>query len=178
MTEFLETEKTPIRLSDLRQTPKRPAESMGDDVPHGLIYFQKKIIKEMDTMKSLNKVAKRKFEDLAGAFVSLSGKNPPSCRDDSELAIELLKDIVLILEKQLIEKDILINVPLKVKFDIAKKKKTSTKIAQVSPSESRAEMTISNCNNGDGNKSNTIILNKNGNNSSMKKKAIFKETFC
>lgn len=102
---------------------------MGDDVPHGLIYFQKKIIKEMDTMKSLNKVAKRKFEDLAGAFVSLSGKNPPSCRDDSELAIELLKDIVLILEKQLIEKDILINVPLKVRnLILQKKKKTPPKL--------------------------------------------------
>ena len=67
--------------------------------------------------------------------------------------MELLKNKVLILQKELTKKDILINFLLKDKVDIAKK----------SPFEPRTETVINNSNNND-----TTILNKNWNNSDKK----------
>ena len=146
----------PTPLSDLLQTPKRPTKSIGNDVPHSLMCFQENFIKEMDTMKNFNKVAEKKFEHLANDFVILSRKNPASRRDDSKLAIELLKNKVLTLENQLTEKDALINV-LYRKVDIAKN--AFIKIDQVRFSESSTEMIISNNNNNNDN-SNATVLNK------------------
>ena len=72
-------------------------------------------------MKNFTRVAERKFEELGNAFVNLSTQNPPIHRDDSELAIGLLKNKILTPEKKLTEKDALINFLLKEKVDVAKK---------------------------------------------------------
>ena len=99
----------------------------------------------------------------------------PSRRDDTKLAIELLKIKVLTLETQLTEKDDLINV-LYYKVNIAKK--ASIKIGKVSFSESRTDMTISNSNNSSNNNNNNNNDNDNSNTTVLNKNADVSSTFC
>lgn len=63
----------------------------------------------MKRWKTSPRRLKEHWKNLQNAFVSLSAKNPPSFRDNPELAITILKNKLLTLEKTLTEKDILRN---------------------------------------------------------------------
>ena len=71
----------------------------------------------MEEIKRFTKSTKRKFEELEMALQNISGKNNANCsnNENSPLLLEILKNLISNLKKELIEKDAIINFPLKQK---------------------------------------------------------------
>ena len=70
-------------------------------------------MKELETIKDFTKSVERKFEDLEKAIIGLSEPKISNRSESSSLTVELLKNRVSTFEKLLIQKDAIINFPLK-----------------------------------------------------------------
>ena len=101
---------TPKLRSAQPPTPKRPVKHPGDECTHNLVLFQN-LLKEMEEMKRFTKLTERKFEKLEMAFQNVSGKSNVnySNNENSLLLLEILKNCISNLEKELIEKYGIIN---------------------------------------------------------------------
>ena len=73
----------------------------------------------MEEIKRFTKPTERKFEELEMALQNISGKNNVnySNNENSPLLLEILKNRISSLEKELIEKDAIINFLLKQKSE-------------------------------------------------------------
>ena len=125
---FPETQKSPESLflrkslstpelpSAQPPTPKRPVKHPGGECTHNLLLFQN-LLKEMEEIKRFTKSTERKFEELEMALQNISGKNNGNYNnnENSTLLLEILKNRISNSEKELIEKDAIINFLLKQK---------------------------------------------------------------
>ena len=95
---------------------KRPVKHTGDKCTHNLVLFQN-LLKEMEEIKRFTKSPERKFEELEMALRNISGKNNVNYSNNeySPLLLENLKKCISNLEKELIQKDAVINFLLKQK---------------------------------------------------------------
>ena len=107
---------TPELQSAQPPTPKRPVKYLGDECTHNLVLFQN-LMKVMEEIKWFTKSTERKFEELLKTLLNISGKNNVSYNNNknSPLLLEILKNRIFNLEKELIEKDAIINFFLKQK---------------------------------------------------------------
>ena len=96
--------------------PKRPVKHPGGELTHNLVLFQN-LLKEIEKIKRFTRLTERKFEDLEMALQNISGKNSVnhSNTEKSPLLSEILKNRISNLEKELVEKDAIINFLLKQK---------------------------------------------------------------
>ena len=71
----------------------------------------------MEEIKQFTKLTERKFEELETALLNISGKNNVNYNNNENflLVLKVLKNLISNLEKQLIEKDVIINFLLKQK---------------------------------------------------------------
>ena len=104
---------TSLLQSDNKETPKRPSKNTDDVSSHNSIPFQKK----MESFKLFTRAVERKFEKL---ILDLPTKDK-----QSNLVIELLKIRISALEKQLIEKDAIINFQLRKVLHLIHQKENS-----------------------------------------------------
>ena len=109
---------TPELPSAQPPTPKRPVKHPGDKCTHNLVLFQN-LLKEMEEIKRFTRSTERKFEELEIALQNISGKNNANYNNNknSPLLLEILKNRISNLEKELIEKDAIINFLLKQKSE-------------------------------------------------------------
>ena len=136
-----ETQQTPLLPSDLSVTPRRPIKSVYNDNTQSFISFQNMFLKEIETMKNFTKSVEKKFEEIENFITSLSVNNhsvgTPEKEKESEreypLVVELLKSRVSTLEKQLAEKDAIIDFLLNQK--VQNEIDNTTFISQVSNSD-------------------------------------------
>ena len=94
----------------------RPVKHPGDECTHNLVLFQN-LLKEMEEIKRFTKLTERKFEKLEMALQNISGKSNVnySNNENSLSLLEILKNCIFNLEKELIEKYAIINFLLKQK---------------------------------------------------------------
>ena len=97
-------------------TPKRPVKHPRDKCTHNLVLFQN-LLKKMEEIKRFTRLTKRKFEELEIALQNISGKNNANYTKNSPLLLEILKYRISNLEKELIEKDAIVNFLLKQKSE-------------------------------------------------------------
>ena len=109
---------TPELPSAQPPTPKRPVKHPGDECTHNLVLFQN-LLKEMEEIKRFTRSTERKFEELEIALQNISGKNNANYNNTkkSPLLLEILKNRISNLEKELIEKDAIVNFLLKQKSE-------------------------------------------------------------
>ena len=111
-----ETQQTPLLPFDLSVTPRRPIKSVYNDNTQSFISFQNMFLKEIETMKNFTKLVEKTFEEIENFITSLSVNNhsvgTPKEEKESEreypLVVKLLKSRESTLEKQLAEKDAII----------------------------------------------------------------------
>ena len=85
-------------------------------------------MKEMEEIKRFTKSTERKIEELVMALLNISGKSNGSYNNNNEnspLLLEILKNHISNLEKELIEKDTITN------FLLKQKNETNTNISSV-----------------------------------------------
>ena len=109
---------TPELPSAQPPTPKRPVKHPGDECTHNLVLFQN-LMKEMEEIKRFTKSTERKFEEFEMALKNISEKDNANYNnnENSPLLLEILKNRISNLEKELIEKDAIINFLLKQKSE-------------------------------------------------------------
>ena len=147
-----ETQQTPLLPSDLSVTPRRPIKSVYNDNTQSFISFQNMFLKEIETMKNFTKSVEKKFEEIENFITSLSVNNhsvgTPEKEKESEreypLVVELLKSRVSTLEKQLAEKDAIIDFLLNQK--VQNEIDNTTFISKVSNSDIQRDKNPTNCN--------------------------------
>ena len=99
-------------------TPKRPVKHPRDKCTHNLVLFQN-LLKKMEEIKQFTKLTEQKFEEFEMALQNISGNNNANYDNNgnSPLLLEILKNRISNLEKELIEKDVIINFLLKQKSE-------------------------------------------------------------
>ena len=110
-----ESLSTPELPSSQPPTPKRPVKHPADKCTHNLVLFQN-LLKEMKEIKWFTKSTEQKFEGLEMALQNISGKNNGNYNNNNQnlpLLLEILKNRISSLEKELIEKNAIINFLLK-----------------------------------------------------------------
>ena len=97
--------------------PKRPVKHPGHECTYNSVLFQNHL-KEMEEIKRFTKSTKRKFEDHETALRNISEKNNVNYNnnENSPLLLEILKNRISNFEKELTEKDAIINFLLKQKY--------------------------------------------------------------
>ena len=145
-----ETQQTPLLPSDLSVTPRRPIKSVYNDNTQSFISLQNMFLKEIETMKNFTKSVEKKFEEIENFITSLSVNNhsvgTPEKESEREypLIVELLKSRVSTLEKQLAEKDAIIDFLLNQK--VQNEIDNTTFISKVSNSDIQREKNPTNSN--------------------------------
>ena len=126
---------TPELPSTQPLTPKRPVKHLGDDCTHNLVLYQN-IMTEMEE-KQFTRSTEEKFEELEMALLNISGKNNVNYNntENFSLLLEILKNRISSLEKELIEKDAIINFLLKQKNYTSSVNKTVTENDEISKTE-------------------------------------------
>ena len=66
-------------------------------------------MKTMKEIKQFRKSTERKFDELEMALLNISRKNNVNYNENSSLLLKLLKNLISSLEKELIEKDVIIS---------------------------------------------------------------------
>ena len=94
----------------------RPVKYPGEYCAHNFFLFQN-LLKEIDEIKRFTKSTERKFEELEMTLQNISGKNNvnQNNNENSPLLLDILKNRISSLEKELTEKDTVINFLLKQK---------------------------------------------------------------
>ena len=115
-----ETQQTPLLPSNLSVTPVTDqlegSKEVYNDDTQSFISFQNMFLKEIETMKNFTKLVEKTFEEIENFITSLSVNNHsvgiPKEEKESEreypLVVKLLKSRESTLEKQLAEKDAII----------------------------------------------------------------------
>ena len=99
-------------------TPKIPVKHRGDECTHNLVLFQN-LQKEMEEIKRSTKSTELNFEELEMALQNICGKNNRNYqnKENFPLLLEILKNCIFNVEKELTEKDAIINFLLKQKSE-------------------------------------------------------------
>ena len=111
---FLSIQELPY---DQPSTPKRPAKHLQYYCMHRLVLFQKIFMKEMEEIKQFTKSTEQMLEELEMALLNISGKNNVNYKENSPFLLELLKNCIPSLEKELIGKHAIISFLLKQKSE-------------------------------------------------------------
>ena len=87
------------------QPPKKPVKHLGHDCTHNFVLFPN-LIKEMAEIKRNKKMTERKFEELEMKLLNISGQSNVSYNNNEnfQLLLEILKNCISNLEKELIER--------------------------------------------------------------------------
>ena len=112
-----ETQQTPLVPSDLLVTPRRPIKLVYNDNTQSFISLQNMFLKEIETMKNFTKSVEKKIEEIENFITSLSVNNHSVGTPEKEKESESLKSRVSTLEKQLAEKDAIIDFLLNQKVE-------------------------------------------------------------
>ena len=112
-----ETQQIPLLPSDLSVTPRQTIKLVYNDNTQSFISLQNMFLKEIETMENFTKLVEKKFEEIESFSISLSVNNhsvgTPEKEKESEreypLVVELLNSKISRPEKQLAEKDAIID---------------------------------------------------------------------
>ena len=112
-----ETQRIPLLPSDLSVAHRRPIRFVYNENTQSFIYIQNMFLKEIETMKNFTKSVEKNFWEIENFITSLWVSNHSVGTREKEkenerkypLVVELLKSGVSTLEKQLTEKDAIID---------------------------------------------------------------------